>query len=292
MPEWSNIIEQLHAHTGKDFIAESAQMVMGGDINRSYSLESRKQEKIFIKFNEKNKLAMFNAEAQGLAALENSGTVRVPKVLFYGDNHAESFLVLEYLHLSKARNEEALGQQLAQLHQHTQTEFGWQTNNTIGVTPQINTLNPSWIDFWITNRLRPQLNIAKRNNCGIHLSKLGEQLIEKCPALFSNHKPQASLLHGDLWGGNSAGLEDGTPVIFDPAVYYGDREVDLSMMELFGGYNKVCYDAYNEAFPVEDGYGLRKLFYNLYHILNHFNLFGSGYHQQSVNIMEKLLAEI
>lgn len=292
MPDWPNIIEQLRTHTNKDFLIESAEMVMGGDINRSYSLSTQDNEKVFIKCNEKNKLAMFKAEALGLEALAKTNTIRVPEVLFYGQNNAESFLVLEHLTLSKKRNETILGKQLAALHRHTQSKFGWHIDNTIGVTSQINTACNSWVEFWIRNRLRPQLNIAKRNNCGIHLSKLGEQLIEKCPSLFSNHQPQASLLHGDLWGGNSAGLADGTPVIFDPAIYYGDREVDLAMMELFGGYDKNCYDAYNDAYPIEAGYGLRKLFYNLYHILNHFNLFGSGYHQQSVNIMEKLLAEI
>ncbi len=292
MPDWNNITDALQSVTSLNFKPESAEMVMGGDINRSYKIAANDGSFAFVKFNERNKLNMFEAEAAGLAALAATNTVRVPEVIHFGQNDVESYLALEFLPLTKYRDEVVFGQQLAALHKHTQAQFGWHINNTIGLATQVNTPDDSWINFWINYRLKPQLNIARRNNCGAHFTKLGQDLLEKCPALFVGHKPEASLLHGDLWGGNAAGLEDGTPVIFDPACYYGDREVDLAMMELFGGYDNKCYDAYNEAYPVSDGYGIRKLFYNLYHVLNHFNLFGSGYHRQSMQMIEKLLAEV
>ena len=124
------------------------------------------------------------------------------------------------------------------------------------------------------------------------MQRLGERLLADMPALFVDHDPVPSMLHGDLWGGNYGALRDGTPVIFDPAFYYGDREADLAMTTLFGGFGGQFYTAYNEAWPLDDGYEVRKIFYNIYHIINHLNLFGGGYHGQAISMLERVLSEL
>src|SRR5439155_724376 len=136
--------------------------------------------------------------------------------------------------------------------------------------------SPSWSDFWREARLEPQLELARKNGMGKSLLRKGEQLAEAVPGLLTDHTPIASLLHGDLWSGNAGFLADGTPVLFDPAVYWGDREADLAMTELFGGFPQAFYSAYAGAAPLDPGYAVRKALYNLYHVLNHANLYGVG----------------
>ncbi|HEY6721986.1 MAG TPA: fructosamine kinase family protein, partial [Burkholderiales bacterium] len=165
-------------------------------------------------------------------------------------------------------------------------------DNYIGRTPQINRLSPSWSDFWRDFRLVPQLELARKNKLGMSLLRPGEQLVEALPDLLSGKAPAASLLHGDLWRGNAGFLADGTPVLFDPAAYWGDRETDLAMTELFGGFPRDFYSAYTEAAPLDQGYAVRKNLYNVYHVLNHANLFGGGYTAQAERMLERLLAEV
>jgi fructosamine-3-kinase len=160
----------------------------------------------------------------------------------------------------------ALARMLAKLHRATGPRFGWHRDNWIGATPQINGWRDDWARFFLECRIEPQLALARKNGYSIEFSS----------NLLKNHQPQPSLLHGDLWSGNAGFIEEG-PVIFDPAVYYGDREADLAMTELFGGFPARFYDAYNEVFPLPAGYETRKHFYNLYHLLNHLNIFGAGY---------------
>jgi len=186
--------------------------------------------------------------------------------------------------------DELLGRQLAALHRVTHTRFGWHRDNTIGSTPQINTQKNDWVTFYREQRLRYQLELAAENGYGGSLQRRGEQLLERLPAFFISYRPRPSLLHGDLWGGNHAALTDGTPVIFDPAVYYGDREADLAMTELFGGFGSGFYSAYRAAWPLDPGYRVRKDLYNLYHVLNHLNLFGGGYRGQAEQMVDRLLA--
>jgi len=149
---------------------------------------------------------------------------------------------------------------------------------------------PDWIAFYRAWRLRPQFELARHNAAPRGLLRQGERLLERLEAFFPGYHPMPSLLHGDLWGGNH-GYADGVPVLFDPAVYYGDREVDLAMTELFGGYPADFYAAYREAWPLDPGYRVRKPLYNLYHVLNHFNLFGGGYAAQAEAMVRRLLAE-
>jgi len=189
-----------------------------------------------------------------------------------------------------ARGDDALlGEQLATLHRRTGKAFGFTQDNFIGSSPQRNTWNNDWISFWREERLGFQLELAAENGYGGKLQSLGEDLLEALPAFFEGYAPAPSLLHGDLWSGNHAFLADGTPTIFDPAVYYGDRECDLAMTELFGGYTANFYAAYRAAWPLHEGYGLRRDLYNLYHILNHANLFGGGYANQAEQMMRTLL---
>lgn len=171
------------------------------------------------------------------------------------------------------------------------SQFGFLQDNFIGTTPQPNGWKDNWVDFWREQRLGFQLQLAARNGHGGRLKTLGEKLLDVLPVFFAGYEPQPSLLHGDLWGGNHAFLADGTPVIFDPAPYYGDRECDLAMMELFGGYPADSYAAYRAVYPLDAGYATRRDLYNLYHILNHANLFGDGYAKQAEQMMLRLLAE-
>jgi fructosamine-3-kinase len=154
-----------------------------------------------------------------------------------------------------------------------------------------NAVNKDWIDFWRERRLGFQLRLATVNGFGSQLQDPGERLLDILPAFFKGYSPQPSLLHGDLWAGNHAYLADGTPVVFDPAVYYGDRECDLAMTELFSGFPADFYAAYSATWPLDTGYVVRRDFYNLYHILNHANLFGGRYVQQAKEIMQRLLSE-
>lgn len=294
MPQWNQIAARLKRETGKELVASTARRVTGGDINKSYRLTAKDGTEFFVKTNTGQfAIAMFKAEAEALIEIALSKAIRVPEVLFDGQTEHESYLVLEFLELGSYRNEQQLGRQLAAMHSNTGMEFGWQRNNTIGSSVQINTSNPNWCDFWVNSRIAPQLSMAKNNGCNASLLALGQQLIEKSPSLFSSHEPKASMLHGDLWAGNAAALPDGTPVIYDPALYYGDREVDLAMMELFGGFTAECFAAYYESSPIDQhGYALRKDFYNLYHLLNHYNLFGGGYQQGCIDVIRRLLANI
>ena len=191
---------------------------------------------------------------------------------------------------SQRGSDEQAGRELAAMHRTRGRAFGWHRDNTIGSTPQQNTPLDDWVSFWRERRLDFQLKLAAQNGYGGRLQQRGEQLLERFPVLM-NHEVAPSLLHGGLWGGNIAYDRDGSPVIFDPAVYYGDREADLAMTELFGGFAGNFYAAYNEAWPLDSGYGVRKVLYNLYHILNHLNLFGDGYLSQSQSMIDRLLAE-
>jgi fructosamine-3-kinase len=245
----------------------------------------------FAKTNARSELDNFAAEADGLSALCAAGA-RVPVPLCQGQAGEQAFLVLEHLELRASGDYAALGRSLARVHATRGDSFGWRRDNYIGRTPQLNRLSPSWSDFWRKARLGPQLDLARKNGLGKTLLEKGERLAEALPRLLSQRAPAASLLHGDLWSGNAGFLTDGTPVFFDPAVYWGDREADLAMTELFGGLPQAFYSAYAEAAPLAPGYAVRKTLYNLYHVLNHANLFGGGYVAQAEQMIERLLAEL
>ncbi len=292
MPLWTQIAATISSATGTPFDPLPPQSLGGGCINAAYRLPGRDGRAYFVKLNEARLGAMFAAEAEGLAELAASATLRVPTPIGHGEVAGQAFLVLELLDLSGHGGLEALGRGLAALHRTTRPHFGWHRDNTIGATPQPNGEETDWATFWGEHRLGFQLDLAARHGHRGALQQRGEALRAALPALLSDHRPQPSLLHGDLWSGNYAISAGGEPVIFDPAVYYGDREADLAMTELFGGFGPRFYAAYQEAWPLDPGYPIRKELYNLYHILNHLNLFGGGYGSQALRMMERLLAEL
>jgi len=290
--EWSAIAESVRATTGKLPRIERAAPVGGGCINRGFGLRTDAGE-LFVKLNSAGKLAMFEAEAAGLEEIAASKTVRVPQPICAGSDGARSWLVLEFLRIGRAGPAMGrLGEQLAAMHRTTRSRFGWKRDNTIGSTPQVNTEHSDWISFWRAQRIGYQLRLAQSNGHGGALQRDGERLLERLPAFFDSYMPVPSLLHGDLWGGNAAALEGGEPVIFDPAVYYGDREADLAMTELFSGFSPAFHSAYRSAWPLDAGYSTRRDLHNLYHVLNHLNLFGGSYLRQSQEMIARLLAEV
>jgi fructosamine-3-kinase len=293
MPLQDAIAQAITQATGEPFRPENRWNVSGGDINTAEILEGDGR-RYFVKSNDVARLAMFEAESEGLAEIAATKSVRVPQSVCLGTHNARAFLVLEYLDIghSTGTSDALLGRKLAAMHHSTSSHFGWRRNNTIGSTPQINTAEHDWVTFYREYRLRFQLELAEESGCGVKLMQRGEYLLERLPEFFASYKPLPSLLHGDLWGGNHATLRDGTPVIFDPAVYYGDREADLAMTELFGGYDAGFHGAYQETWPLDAGYRVRRDLYNLYHVLNHLNLFGGGYCRQAEQLINKLLSEV
>lgn len=293
MQSWQDVIQQIEQATGHSLSFVKVSAMPGGDINRVYHL-CCEQQSYFVKLNSAHLLAMFEVEALGLGELAQTNTLRIPEAVTYGIVGSDAFLVMEYVPLKSMNSttQQQLGQQLACLHQKQQAYFGWHHDNYIGSNEQKNTRSDNWVSFWQEQRLNEQLKLAAENGYLGKIQQLGEQLIQLVPEFFISYQPQASLLHGDLWAGNAAADSEGQAVIYDPACYYGDREADIAMTELFGGYGTDFYAAYNTVWALDSGYGTRKKLYNLYHILNHLNLFGSGYLNQSEGMMQQLIAEI
>jgi fructosamine-3-kinase len=248
---------------------------------------------VFVKIAAAADLPMLEAEADGLRELDAGCSVRVPTVLASGVAGNGAFLALEWVQLSRASGDEQalLGAQLARQHRILATRFGWRRDNTIGSTEQLNTWADDWSTFFREHRLGFQLRLAERNGFGGKLQENGARLLERLDTLLGEHRPAPSLLHGDLWGGNVGADPGGAPVIFDPAVYFGDRETDLAMTRLFGGFSREFYEAYETVWPLPASAARRVDLYNLYHVLNHLNLFGYTYLEQAQAIMERLLRE-
>ena len=242
---------------------------------------------------------MFATEAHSLQAISNSHTILCPKVHGFGFfENQQSWLLMEHLPLTSKGDDFQRGRDLAFMHQQinrnpkTVTQpFGWFEDNFIGHTPQKNHWHSEWVSFYGEQRLRPQLELTQMRGASHTLYDLGCELIEQLPSWFKSYQPEPSLLHGDLWGGNSAFTVTGEAVVFDPACYYGDRETDIAMTELFGGFSTEFYTGYNDVLPLDSGYQTRKPLYNLYHLLNHFNLFGGHYMQQSEQLIKALLKQ-
>jgi protein-ribulosamine 3-kinase len=292
MKHWQSIIRHIEQSTGQSFSIKQQMSMAGGSINQAFLLTDGADMQYFVKTNQSGRQAMFEAESKGLQEIVSSQTIKVPEPVCFGDDGAQSYIVMEYLDMVGQADQVILGQQLAAMHRVTSEQFGWDIDNTIGDTYQSNTWQNNWIDFWREQRLGFQLQLAAENGYGGELQSLGERLLIEMSVLFTGRNMVPSMLHGDLWGGNVAGLKDGTPVIYDPAFYYGDREADLAMTYVFGGFSADFYSSYQDAFPLDDGFAVRKTFYNIYHIINHLNMFGGGYHGQSLNMLEQVLAEI
>lgn len=285
----------IGAIIGATLRPQPRERVHGGSINECYRWETDAGA-LFVKIAPVRNIEMFAAEAAGLEELRRVNAVRVPRVLGVGrgsqSGQVRAWLALEWIPSggSSSASDAKLGEQLAKQHRATQTSFGWSRDNTIGSTPQLNAECPDWISFYRDLRLRYQLDLAAKNGFNGPLQDRGATLLECLPHFFRTCKPTPSLLHGDLWGGNRLTDNNGQPVIFDPAVYYGHREADIAMTHLFGGYGKDFYAAYEAAWPRDPGYEVRADLYNLYHVLNHLNLFGGGYLRQATGMIDRLLA--
>ncbi|MFM2312906.1 MAG: hypothetical protein RLZZ04_2182 [Cyanobacteriota bacterium] len=286
---WKEIAQAISQETGKQFAIANRKSISGGCINQGYQVSSQDRT-YFVKLNDASQVEMFAAEALGLQQMYATQTITVPQPICWGTAGNSSFIVLQWLDLGAGSNSSwtAMGHQLAAMHRAVSNQgFGWSRNNTIGSTPQINTWMNNWADFFAEQRIGFQLKLAQR--CGSSFPETN-RVVDAVREQLANRQPQASLLHGDLWSGNGAIGSDGAPIIFDPATYYGDRETDLAMTELFGGFPAAFYDGYNEAWSLDRGYSQRKSIYNLYHILNHFNLFGGGYANQARTIIQQLIS--
>ena len=264
--------------------------VGGGDIAAAYLLRTRDGRTLFYKTAPG---AMFPAEARGLTELAAPDALRVPAVLAVGDD----FLVLEAIETGRRGPGffTDFGRSLARLHRHNHTHFGFDGDNYIGATPQANprrTAGPGvWAAWYWEHRLLFQLRLAEGKRLASRdLSRGMAQLEALVQRLLEGTDEPPSLLHGDLWGGNFLADANGMPVLIDPAVYYGHREAELGMTLLFGGFTPEFYDAYHQAWPLEPGWRRRMPLYQLYHVLNHLNLFGGSYGGQAEGIVRRYLA--
>lgn len=225
--------------------------------------------------------AMLASEADGLAALADTRTVRVPAVLACEREDDTACLVLEWLDVTARPPSHTLGRAIAHLHRAAVPHgprgerYGWHDDNFLGATPQANAWCDDWCAFFRTRRLEPQLARLEARGFG-ELAREGTRLLEALPSLLA-HDPAPSLLHGDLWSGNAAMLASGEGAVFDPAVYVGDREADIAMTALFGGFGEDFLRGYESVWPLDDAFASRRAVYDLYHLLNHVNLFGDAY---------------
>jgi len=289
--DWLVVQQLLVDKTGQAIGRLEATSVSGGDINRAYRL-SDGQQQFFVKINNRTSLPMFEAEMHGLNEIRASDSIRCPQPIGCGKSGQFAFIVMEYLDLSGSVDATRFAQQLASMHLSRQQQFGYPIENTIGSNPQPNTYQQDWVSFWQIERLGFQLSLARNNGLGSELFDSGMRLNQQVGSFFSGYSPIASLLHGDLWSGNQGADSAGNPVIYDPACYYGDHEADLAMMELFGRPQQRFFEVYNDVYPIDPGYPQRRELYNLYHILNHANLFGGAYVNQARQMIESLLAQI
>ena len=291
--DWQTIASHIGLVIGQPFEMQNCYSIGGGQINSNYRIEGAGQS-YFVKINQPHCFEIFAAEAAGLAELAQPAVIKVPVPLCWGTTYHHAYLVMEYITLRNDSqvSSEKLGHQLAVLHQVVKIPYGWYRNNYLGPVEQVNALTKEWIDFWRTNRLNYQLELAARKGYTGTLQGYGEQLSAHIHLFFSDYRPLSSLLHGDLWAGNYGIDTQNQPVLFDPAVYYGDREVDIAMTELVGGFPNRFYQAYQDTFPLDPGYAVRKKLYNLYYILNNLNTFGGGYLRQAEGMMLGLLSEL
>ena len=299
----NSLDEAIFALFGENLRIVSKRPVYGGDINDSYCLSLSDGTALFMKCNDLKNLSFFEAEAKGLDALHQTGAIGVPKTLGIGTDKTQriSFLLMEYLEAAPRDKEywEVFGRELAELHQADchgfavpdgKLHFGFASDNYIGASPQINTPKESWVTFFRECRLLPQIRMAERY-LDPRMRKQCERLLEHLDSYLT--EPEfPSLIHGDLWSGNAVCGPDGKAWILDPAAYVGHFEAELAMTELFGGFSSPFYEAYHEVNRIDSGYRDRRDLYNLYHMLNHLNLFGASYLSAVQRILNKYIGKV
>lgn len=287
--ELDSLCEQL-AEAGWNAGALRAIETIAGGVHDAHRMRFDSGD-LFLKTTRLENAAMLDDEADALQRLRASGSVLLPKPLLSGVAGDNAYLALKWLDLypATAEAQERLGRMLAAMHAFEADRHGWYRDNHIGLLHQANGWLSDWCEFFATRRLEVQLRLAEHRSNGEWVQK-GFKLLDRLPRLLGDHRPAPSLLHGDLWNGNTAMRGDGEPVIFDPAAYYGDRETDIAMTELFGGFAPTFYSAYNEQWPLDDDYSERKPLYQLYHVINHANMFGGSYERQAAGMIDTLLA--
>jgi fructosamine-3-kinase len=281
----------LHTHFGAPVEITSKVSVSGGCINQAWKLMLSNGQAVFMKENSARFEKMFHTEAIGLRALRVSGGPRVPEPFAVHADASSQFLLMSYIAQGPRHKHywEEFGRSFATLHTHHGDAFGFEQDNYIGSTTQVNTTSTHWPEFFGTHRLGYQIRrAAQQKLADAALVRKTERLISKLDRLLPSD-PKPSILHGDLWGGNVMTGEDGKAVIIDPATYWGHFEADLAMTELFGSFPAKFYDAYNEVLPISPEYDDRKEIYNLYHVLNHLNMFGSSYASQANAIVNRFV---
>ncbi len=287
----SRIEAAISSSTGQQAEFANSKMAYGGCINDSRIVTLKDSRQFFIKTHSKAQTypKIFEIEFEALTLLAEAKVMHVPRPIVCG----EDFIVIEVFKEGRPANDwqEQMGRRLAHLHLATKKDqFGFNQDNYLGTTKQINKWSDSWLEFWREQRLGYQLKLfSNKTGKDDPLLKSGQQLINKLDLIIGNIKEPAVLLHGDLWSGNAAANEKGEPVIFDPASYYGHREAEIGMMRLFGGFGSRCEAAYAEVWPLEEGSEQRIHLYRLYHELNHLNLFGRSYYQTCISTMNVLI---
>lgn len=274
----SNIIEKLSSQFGSSFKIQSFEPLGGGSINQAAKINSNFGI-FFIKWNFAERHPdMFLKEAESLKILHETKTIKTPKVVFYSEEGPESFLLLEYIEAGKKNKDfwVNFGHSLALMHKYTQSKFGLPFDNYIGSLPQSNQMHNLWIDFFISERLQPQIKQARDQSLiDETMSRDFEKFYYRLKDIFPVEQP--ALLHGDLWSGNFTSDEMGYPCIFDPAIYFGHRIMDIAMTKMFGGFASEFYEYYNQIFPMENNWLEQVDVANLYPNLVHLNLFGTAY---------------
>ncbi|NMP32442.1 fructosamine kinase family protein [Thalassotalea sp. M1531] len=287
---WQTIANAISEVTGQEFVIRDKHAITGGDINLAYKITNGSHS-YFVKINQKQTLDNFEQEAYSLKQLSNLIDIKCPLPLVSGTSIDKSFLVIEYLNFNNGTPQHwfQFGQQLAQMHQKvTHGEYGWQEDNYIGQNLQPNPWQKNWSMFFAEQRIGWQLQLLEEKSI-----KLGNinHICQHCHDLLVSHHPRPSLLHGDLWQGNVS-FSNNTGVIFDPACYYGDRETDIAMTELFGQFPSDFYQGYQTTFPLQKNYEQRKPLYNFYHVLNHANMFGGVYIDQAKASLHRILSTV
>lgn len=287
----SEIDDAISNATGVLFKSQSSSSIGGGCINQTSKIQSVDGRTFFLKINQASFLPFFEAEALALEEIRATQTIMAPDVITHGVAKDQAFLVLEYIDegQSSPGSQKNLGTLLAKMHKIEQPFFGWERDNCIGATPQPNPKTNSWPVFYRDHRLAFQFKLAQSKGSTFDGA---QKLLESIESFFSDYSPHPSLLHGDLWGGNASCDSSGVPFLYDPASYYGDREADLAFTYMFGGFSSSFYDAYNQEYPLNSGFSQRKTLYNLYHELNHFNLFGGGYASSAQSSIDQLLSHL
>ncbi|CAM9472895.1 unnamed protein product [Chrysoparadoxa australica] len=291
----STLSSAIAKNLGSDYAANFASSGFGGGGGASVGTitdANKEGPKLFYKSTNMQGFDMLNAEYQGVKAMYETGTIRVPKPICLTNVGEKAFLVFEHLDMGGRGNAGLFGRQLAQMHKATSAngQYGFAIDNTCGATPQPNSWKATWAEFWDEHRLGHIMKLCRRSG-GVYDRE--QELRQKVRKILSEHEEKhdlrPSLVHGDLWTGNAAYMKDGTPVIFDPATYYGDREVDLAMSKLFGSFGGEFYKAYSEEYHLPEGWQQRETIYNMYHMFNHYVLFGGGYWGSATRMADEVL---